>query len=399
MGGAVAPFRALMFITRSLAYFPPVCYEAQSLVDQGWQVRAIAISEREKQRGAPPPGVEVQEVPLLTRALPSGALMGAKYLELFVRQERAARSWPADLYIAHDLPALPQALVSARRRGAPVVYRAHELWTERKRVPGRALWRRIERRLARRADLVVAPTEARAAFLQQRLELPTAPLVVMNCPRLRSPQPGNRLAQMLRAAGVDAEGRRLVLYQGSVAASRCILELAAAAPRLPQDTLIVLLGPVDNRLRPQLERVLPHLRDRVVLLPPAPLEEVWPVLCSAQVGLALYRPDSVNNRLCAPNKVFEYMMAGLPIIGSDCEGMAALVRGNGIGVLVNPEEPEDIARGIRSVLEDPQQDAMRARGVELAMRTYNWEAQFARLQEAYRTLVDRARRDAAGAPG
>ena len=341
-----------MFITGSLAYFSPVCYEAQSLVGRGWRVRAIAISECGKGPDASPPGVEVQEVPLLTRDLPSGALMAAKYLESFVRQGRAARTWPAALCIAHDLPALPQALGAARRRGAPLVYRAHELWTERKRVPGRALWRGIERRLARRADLVVAPTEARAAFLQQRLELPIAPLVVMNCPRLRS----------------------------------------------PQDALIVLLGPVDNRLRPRLEKVLPHLRDRVVPLPPLPREEVWPVRCSAQAGLALYRPDSVNNRLCAPNKVFEYMMAGLPILGCDGEGMADLVRGNGIGVLVNPEESEDIARGIRSVLEDPQQDAMRARGMGLAMRTCNWEAQFGRFHDAYRALVDRARRGGSSRP-
>jgi glycosyltransferase involved in cell wall biosynthesis len=378
-----------MLTTRSLSYFPPVRYEAQSLAKQGWEVQVLSIAERGRDPGAPPPGVDERIIPLLSRSLPSGALMGVKYLELAVRQWQAARSWPADLYVAHDLPTLLPALSAARRRSAPVAYRVHELWTERRRVPGRRVWRTMERRLARRADLVVAPTPERAEFLRERLKLGTLPLVVMNCPPLREPEAGDALRLMLNAAGYHAEGRWLVLYQGTIATSRCILEMLAATAALPADVLVVLMGPVDGQLKTGLEAALRRAGQRVVLLPPVPADKVWPAVCSANAGLALYRPDSLNNRLCAPNKVFEYMMAGLPIIGSNSPGLEDLVKGNGVGVLVDPEDPQEIARGVVTVL-GPEGASMGRRGRQLALERYNWGHQSAALLEAYTRLVREA---------
>lgn len=377
-----------MFLTRSLRFFPPVCNEARALLQAGWRMRIYTLPERGDDDAGDLEGAEVRSLHLLTRTLAPRRLLPLKYAELAARQLWAGRREPADLFIAHDLDALPQALWAARRHRAPVVLRAHELWTERAHVPARRLWKSLERKLLPRVDLLVAPTPERAAFLEQ-YGLAAPPLVVRNCPPLHTPVPGQALQELLARAGRPAQGRRLVLYQGTLAPSRCVLEVVAAAAHLPPEALLVLLGPVDVALRAPLQSALAAAEDRVVLLDPLSPEAVWPVLCSADVGLALYRPDCLNNRLCAPNKVFEYMAAGLPIVGAQGPGLQALVEGEGLGALVDPESPEDIARGIRSVLESPDREAMGRRGQALAAERYHWEAQVAPLLEAYAALVAR----------
>jgi glycosyltransferase involved in cell wall biosynthesis len=380
-----------MFMARSLRYFPPVWNEARCLAARGWQVRIYTIADRGDYGESPAPtaGVSVEVIPLLTRALPGGLLMGAKFLELFVREVRAASQWRADLCVAHDLPALPQAFAVAARAKAAVVYRAHELWTERKRVPGRRLWRWVERTLAPRADLIVVPTRERAEFLQGRFRLSEPPLVVMNCPETRTCESNEVLSALLSNCGHAPAGRKVVLYQGTVAASRCILELVAAAEKLPATVLVVLMGPVDNRLRPALKAALARAGPRVALLPPASRDVLWSALCASDAGVALYRPDSLNNRLCAPNKIFEYMMAGIPIIGSHTPGIARFIEEQALGVLVDPEDPADIARGMMIALDNPEREHLRARAMALAATTYHWDVQFEPLFQAYCRLLPR----------
>ena len=380
-----------MFVTRGLRYFPPIRYEAQTLAERGWRVRIYTIGERGNAGDdtAAPPGVETRVLRLLTRALPSGAALSLKYLELALRQMTASLGEPADLYVAHDLDALPQAVAAARLRHAPVVYRAHELWTERARVPGRRAWRMIERGLGAWVDLVVAPTHERAQFLRDRCRLAQLPMVVMNCPPLRERVERNRLAELMDQAGHDVTGRRLVLYQGTVAASRCILEIVSASAYLPDDVQVVLMGVVDNKLRQALEGALLRSDGRAVLLPAIQPADVWPVVCSAQAGIALYRPDCLNNRLCAPNKVFEYMMAGVPVIGSRNPSLEPLIERNDIGTLVDPEDPADIAAGIMRLLGRSDQRELRERAISAAAGRYNWSAQVEPLLEAYLRLASR----------
>jgi glycosyltransferase involved in cell wall biosynthesis len=92
-----------------------------------------------------------------------------------------------------------------------------------------------------------------------------------------------------------------------------------------------------------------------------------------------------------PQKLWEAMSAGVPVVASDLPGFRSIVPVVDCGVLVDPTDPSDVARGIRSLLELGP-DGLRAvgeRGLEAAHATYNWEAQFEVLEGVYARLLAR----------
>jgi glycosyltransferase involved in cell wall biosynthesis len=103
----------------------------------------------------------------------------------------------------------------------------------------------------------------------------------------------------------------------------------------------------------------------------------------------LYQPNTDNHRHVTPQKLFESLAAGVPVVASDLPGMRAIVTETGCGVVCDPTSPEAIARAIRSLLEQSpdEREAARARCLAAAHRRYNWESQVDALFGAYRRLV------------
>ena len=103
------------------------------------------------------------------------------------------------------------------------------------------------------------------------------------------------------------------------------------------------------------------------------------------------QPSTLNHRLTTPNKLFEAMAAGVPVVASDLPGMAAIVRETGCGLLVDPTDASAIAAAISSLLDAPvaERDAMRKRSLAAHRSTYNWESQAAILLGEYGRLTGR----------
>jgi glycosyltransferase involved in cell wall biosynthesis len=193
---------------------------------------------------------------------------------------------------------------------------------------------------------VITVSEGIAHQLQLSYRLSERPTVVRNVPDLPPPAPG---APDLRAAlGIDSAP--LVLHQGALAADRGCETLVRAMAELPLAHLI-LLGAEGSysegvgRLADEL-----GLAERVHLRPPVPLSELLSHSAQADVGVTLLEGVCENHRLALPNKVFEYVAAGIPVVASDLPELAALVQEYGIGWTVDAADPADVAAGIRKAL-------------------------------------------------
>lgn len=298
----------------------------------------------------------------------------------------------ADLYHGMAYMGIPVALDLARMHHSRVVYDARDIYLEarnlaRMRGPARWLLAAAERRWAHRADRVITVNRAYAEELTVRLRVPE-PLIVMNCSyRFTPPDPRER--RFHDALGLAPE-MRVVLYHGGLFPHRGIEQLMEAMPQVDGAALVLMgYGALEAGLRRSI--LEPAIAGRVHLLRAVPPEELHAWVASADVVAMPIQPSTLNHRLTTPNKLFEAMASGVPVVASDLPGMAPIVTETGCGVLCDPADPGSIAAALRRLLDLPDADrlAVADRALRAAHDVYNWETQAVTLLREYGRLTGR----------
>ncbi len=298
----------------------------------------------------------------------------------------------ADLIHAMAYMGIPIGLALGGTR-IPVVYDARDIYVDAAnlaRLPSfaRRIFGRIERSWARRAARVVTVNEPYARVMAGRWDLPM-PLIVLNCSWRRHPP--KRRPDRIRAALGLAPDRRIVLYHGGLSRDRGIEQLIDALPHLAPEADVVLLGygALESALRARAAD--PALGGRLHVLPAVPPTELIDWVASADVVAMPIQPTTLNHRLTTPNKLFEAMAAGAPVVASDLPGMSGIVRETGCGTLVDPTDPAAIGAAVQAILDLPEAEraAIGQRGLDAHLATYNWEVQSARLLAEYGRLTGR----------
>ena len=314
----------------------------------------------------------------------------------------AAAAPPADVYHAHDLTGLPAAVAAQRRRGGRVVYDSHEIYLESgisARQPGwvRALLRRSEQGGIDRISALVTVNDAIGRELNERYRVPGPTVVVHNCPPLRDAPtlPDDRLRT---AGGIPADAP-LVIYHGSFSPQRGleIVALALLEPGLA-GVHAVYLG--YGSQRPMLLALAAEDRfgGRLHVLDPVPPDEVVAWVSGADLEVMPLQPVTRNHVLSSPNKVFEALAAGVPVVASDFPVIRSILLDDPdgpLGAVCDPADPAAVAAAVRPILGlDPAARAdLRARCLRAARERWNWETESAKLVDLYALL------GAGGVPG
>jgi glycogen synthase len=287
-----------------------------------------------------------------------------------------------DIVHACDVSGLSTAS-RAGRRGARWIYDAHEP----KRHGGEEGWDAARRRQvaehASHADAVIATTAPLAEVLVSDLALPRAPALVHNTPSLRAgpaPRPGLR-----EAAGVSADDPLLV-YTGVLTRHRRLDVVVEAMTMLAEVRLALVVGSGDPLTRELLARAAElGVSERVHVIAKVPPESVVPFVAEADVGvfpLARYP----GGDMALPNKLFEYLHAGLPMVVSDSPAMADFVRRYGLGESVPVDDAPGWAQAIERALAPPFYRE-RVSDWEALKKEWCWERQAERLVGVYRELL------------
>jgi len=300
---------------------------------------------------------------------------------------RAARAEPAQVWVAHDLNTLPIAWSAKRRLGGRVLYDSHELFLERDTLApetrlARWRWRAIESLLTRRADRVMTVNGSIAGELSRRYGI-ARPTVLLNAPARRS-QPSARRDARLRA-GLAPE-TRVALFVGGLRRNRGLENLIEAAAHLER-CAIVFVGPGEPTYVASLEALAAAngVSGRIRFLGPVPPEAVTSVAAAADLGVVPTENVGLNHYYSLPNKLFEYIAAGLPIVGSRFPEFEAVIERHRVGRTCDPADPADIAAAIEYVLDPDRHEALR-QNARAAAEVLNWEAEAPKLLRVLREL-------------
>jgi len=256
-------------------------------------------------------------------------------------------------------------------------------------TPWRWLIGGLERRWARRCDAVLTVNDGYAAILASRFGIPT-PAIVRNTPRRYDPPtpPPNLVRERLALPATTP----VVLYQGGLMSERGIEQGMEAILHVPRAVLVLMgfgSGSEDIVRLARTERYA----GRVATIDPVPPAALLDWTASSDVMLMAIQPTTLNHRYSTPNKLWEAIAAGVPVVASDLPGMAPIVLETGCGELVDPTDPADIARGIRAILDMGaiERASLRARCLA-AGEAYCWERQTDTLFDLYRGLAEPAGR-------
>ncbi|MBS1723721.1 MAG: glycosyltransferase family 4 protein [Armatimonadetes bacterium] len=344
--------------------------ECRSLAHAGYDTHLIAHAPADTERD----GVQLRTLGprkgrLARMLLSSGAAL------------RMADQVGADLYHFHD-PELIRVGLALKKRGKVVVYDVHESHAEsvldRAYIPAplrRVVSARVasaERAADKRLDAIVAATPKIAASFSN----PNT-VLVQNFPMLE---------ELASPESEPFQSRpQQVVYVGGVSLVRGAKEMVASLRRSAGTTFIVIGEPAGDL--PLIEWVDPSLSERVKLLGWQPRDEVSRLMSQCRAGFVLYHPLR-NHTESQPNKLFEYMAAGLPVIASDFPHWRSLVDEFGCGVLVDPLDPVAIGDTLDAMMTNPvQAEEMGKRGRQAVIDVFNWSTQEQVLLDLYRRLL------------
>jgi glycogen synthase len=325
---------------------------------------------------------------------------------------KSVRDWAPDIIHAHDSVTWHTAARAASYLGARLVFDSHELeahrnppmsWRQRRRVE------RLERTCLPQADKVITVSNLIADYLAREYRI-RRPTVIYNSPPARvSTSPENRTN--LRAELDLCANDFILVYTGNATLNRGLELVVIALERLQgvRDPArrfsgtyhLAIVGNQSGDAKPKLAALARQSRvgDKVHFLPPVPPEYVADYISTANASIIPVMPVTLSYEYAMPNKLFEAILAGNPIIGADLMEMAPFIADNRLGLTYQADSLDDCVEKMIDLIIRFQEFERSAEQQHELARKYAWEAQEKTLLAMYDDMLNSPARAASSSKG
>lgn len=301
------------------------------------------------------------------------------YINLFL--DTASRYRP-QVFVAHDLPMLPPAYAAAKLCGSQLVYDSHELFTEQGFLTWeRRRWAKIEKKYISQCDVVITVNPSIAMVLEQRYGLSGVKVVYSAARTHQLPAKTRQFHEKFQLA-LD---RKVLLLQGGLAVGRN-LDVLVDAMRYVRNASVVLVILGDGDMLQSLQNRSQDMAGKVYFHPAVAQNELLKMTISADAGVIPYKSSCLNNHYCTPNKLFEFIAAGLPVLATDLPEIRRIVEGHQIGCVGDTSTPKKFARLIDDFFSDEDRLKTWSENASKARNRICWEVEEKKLLEIYQTL-------------
>ncbi|UCG57499.1 MAG: glycosyltransferase family 4 protein [Phycisphaerales bacterium] len=351
--------------------------EAKSLVKADYDVALVAQHDTEETVD----GIRILPLPKPKNRFDRATRVAWKLLRLALKED-------AHVYHFHDPELIPVGLF-LKLRGRKVIWDVHEhypnsiadrYWIPKSmRYVTSRLFDLAERVFVRFFDYVVYTTPIvgeRYTRMKVRSErIDNYPIIELSESFAKDPQES-------------------VIYLGGMSKIRGIIELIEAfhivTRKHPKWKLRLVGRASPSSFGEEIKQLISKLNldENVSLIPWVPYEEKERLSSQASIGIVTYLPYA-NNVSCLPNKLFDYMLVGLPVVVSNFPQYKEVVETDRCGLIVDPSDPADIAKAIEYLIGHPEEaKKMGENGREAVLRRYNWGNESKKLLRIYRELLD-----------
>jgi len=356
-----------------------VLKENISLQNAGYYVKVVALYEEPLKEFDEVQNIVVHRVKLKSRGWSKNSFIQLfKYFEFTYKVVKQYKN--SDILHCNDLNALPIGVTIKKffNKNVKIVYDAHEYETETHYAKGigKKITQKLERFLIRYVDKTITVSDS-IANEYVRLYNIEKPTLVLNTPFYKEIEK----TDIFREKFEIPKEKVIFLYQGALNHGRGIENLVSAFKTMEDKYIIIFMG--YGLLEESIKEASKHHKNIYLHEAIAP-HKVLAYTSSADFGISTIEDSCLSYRYCLPNKMFEYMMVGLPIIVSNLPEMKKVVDTFNVGVVLDENSIKGIIEAIeKSVKLDRE---LLKKNIEKVKKIYNWEEQEIMLLKVYNEL-------------
>lgn len=314
----------------------------QTLSSNGYRTTVVMIPESSD--SPYPSGLTIRPVHV-AHTLPVKIRFLIFYTKAFINALRAR----ARVILAHELYSLPIAWAVSVFIGGRLVFDSRELYSAiaalRRRPMTQRFWTWCERFFSRRASSIITVNESLARIIRERYPRQRV-YAVRNIPCHQTVDDRTRLRRRLNIP----EPKKIVLYQGGLQEGRGIGILLSLAPKFPETSFVFLGSGILRRTIEQVSGQFPNVH----LLDAVPMTELISYTAGADIGWCMIENFGLSYYNSLPNKLFEYIMAGVPVIGSAFPEIQKIITAYDIGITADPADTAGLAEKLKRLLTDTE---------------------------------------------